>query len=519
LRRIAQLAVVLSLLVVLPASAAESASLEPVGEFDRPIFVTSDPADAGRLFVVEREGRVIEATATGTAELADLTPWVSCCTGERGLLSIAVAPDFGTTGRFYAAYTGNEAAGGDVGDLHVDSFRPGGSGLIREPVIAIGHADFANHNGGQLQLGPDGRLFISVGDGGGVGDPLKSGQDLGTLLGKVLRIEPRPGQTPSYAIPSGNPFVATAGLDEIWGYGLRNPWRFSFDRATGDMVIADVGQGTREEVDHEPIPAAGAVGGAGANYGWNCREGLIAYPLAPESCDGVGGFTDPVFDYPHTDPEDGSAHGCSITGGYVVRDPSVPDLFGRYVYADFCVGEIRSLRLPATPGTGATGDRSEGLAVANPTSFGEDACGRVYVASNGGAVYLIAGDELPVCPQPAPTVPPPAGPPAPGSPGVALPSSAGTLSVRLTLSATTRRLAGGRKLVRLRARATPCANWAGSVAQLNRGGRGHAHKPLDDNCTARFRLAIAHRSTFRALLPAAGYRSQVLTIALAKPRP
>ncbi len=201
---------------------------------------------------------MVEVGSGGAQVLADFTTLVACCVNERGLNSIVPAPDFESSGRFYAAYAGTIAAGGEEGDIHVDSFRPEplpGNGLIREPIIEIDHDQNTDHYGGQLQFGPDGDLYISVGDGAGGGDPLGSGQSIETLLGKILRIEPRPGETPAYMIPVGNPFSGVSGEDEIWAYGLRNPWRFSFDRLSGDLVIGDVGQGLREEIDYAPSPA------------------------------------------------------------------------------------------------------------------------------------------------------------------------------------------------------------------------------------------------------------------------
>jgi Glucose / Sorbosone dehydrogenase len=487
------------------AAGAPAATLQLVGNFDQPMFVTSDPADPDRLFVVQREGTVVQVQDGGVSEFADLSPLVSCCDSERGLLSIALAPDFDSSGRFYAAYTGTAAAGGEEGDVHVDAFRPGETGeeeLVREPIITVGHTENANHNGGQLQFGPDGYLYISIGDGGGGGDPLESGQNSEVLLGKILRIDPRPGEEPPYVIPPGNPFAAGLGRDEVWSYGLRNPWRFSFDRVNGDMVIGDVGQGKREEVDLAPSTGAGDVGGAASNYGWNCREGLFAYPSAPVSC-GASGFTDPVFDYPHDDPGNGGAFGCAITGGYVVRDPSLGDLYGRYLYADFCQGELRSLVLPKTAGGQATDDRSEGRVVDNPNSFGEDSSGRIYVVSIGGDIYRLA-------PEPA-QQPPVLTPAAPGTPA---PQSTVTTATRLFL-----RVARRPQEDEIVVRAIPCPGTAGERVVLKRGGRRVAAMPLDSGCTARFPVRGAHRSTFRALLPASGYRSQVLTIALAKPRP
>ena len=499
-----------TLLCLLGDSGAGAASLEPIGDFDSPIFITSAPADPDRLLVIEREGIVQEKRpGEPSTPFTDLTALVECCESERGLLSIALAPDFATGGRFYAAYTGNAAAGGEVGDIHVDAFRHQEGSQVREPILTIGHSLNKNHNGGQLQFGPDGDLYISVGDGGGGGDPFDAGQDLNTLLGKLLRIEPRPGQSPSYEVPAGNPFVGSmAGMDEIWAYGLRNPWRFSFDRESGDLIVADVGQGAREEVNFAPSPSPGSVGGAGANYGWDCREGLIEYSgPSSEACDGAGGFTDPVFDYPHVDPEDGGAFGCSITGGHVVRDSGLDDLFGRYVYADFCQGQIRSLLLPDGGGA-ATDDRAEGLAVANPTSFGEDSCGRLYVASNGGTVYRVVGDEPADCGAESEPEPEPGPGPAPGpgpEPGLLVLGTSPTPLVQLRSSGRPRLLLraaeAGSRSVRITVRVKPCAGHSGKRVLLKRGGRRLAARRLSRRCIARFRARVRGRSTFRAVLP------------------
>ncbi len=515
------LAIALSLCL---AAGASAATLEPVGSFTKPIFVTSDPDDPDRLFVVQREGRIVVA-GSETGELADLGSLVTCCAGERGLLSMALAPDFADSGRFYVAYAGTTAAGGAEGDIHVDAFRPGGSGedpLVREPILSIGHSAMSNHNGGQLQLGPDGYLYLSVGDGGGPGDPLGSGQRLDTLLGKILRIDPRPGEDPAYAIPPGNPFAAGPGLGEIWAYGLRNPWRVSFDRLSGDFVIADVGQEEREEVNLAPSPAPGSVGGAGANYGWNCREGFLAYPGAPGSCGAPALYDDPVFDYTHDDP-DSDAERCSITGGYVVREPG--DLYGRYVYADFCIGEVRSLLLPETATGTATDDRSEGISVPSPVSFGEDSAGRVYLATNGGDLYRLVPEPVP--PGPDPSDPDPSEPDPPGSdpftpststdaqPVVGAPGNtphAKGVPVRLHLRAVRRP-----NRVEIRVRAIPCQGQAGAGVQLNRGGRRVASKRLDAQCRARFRVGGEGVTTFRALLQpgdgSAPVRSRQIVIA------
>jgi hypothetical protein len=533
---------------------AVAVTLEPVGDFKQPIFVTSAPDDPEPLFVVEREGLVVQVDDTKREVFADLTPLVSCCSGERGLLSIAIAPDFAATGRFYAAYTGDEAAGGAVGDVHVDAFHHGEAGeLVREPIIAVDHSANANHNGGQLQFGPDGHLYVSIGDGGGGGDPFDAGQDLDTLLGTILRIEPRPGDTPSYEIPPGNPFAgpSEAALDEIWAYGLRNPWRFSFDRETGDLTIADVGQGAREEIDFAPRPAPGEVGGAGANYGWDCREGLIAYAGPPGSpspaCEGAGGFTDPIFDYPHTpDPDVGGGTRCSITGGYVVRDPGLGDLFGRYVYGDLCVGQIRSIDL-AVPDPAAT-DRAEpglGVPAFSLHSFGEDSCGRVYVATGEGPVYRLEGDEPADCsggedpdpepepdpepdpnPEPEPAPPPltpahlvPSPPPSPRQPGIDLAHSGTRLQARVARW----RMRSARGVrVRILVHVTPCTGSSERRVRLSRGGRRFAAKRLNRRCRASFHPRITHSSTFRALFhPRNGahpIRSRRLVVQLSRRR-
>jgi hypothetical protein len=470
---------------------AEAASLRPIGDFDQPVYVTSSPTDPERLLIVEREGRIVESGPTGTRQLFDLTQLVTCCDVERGMLSIAPAPDFESRGRVYVTYTGTTQAGGAKGDVHLDSLRPNPAGgtPIREPILSVGHAQEANHNGGQLQFGPDGHLYMSLGDGGGTGDLLENGQDTEELLGKILRIDPHPGQAPAYSIPAGNPFAGTAGRAEIWAYGLRNPWRFSFDRATGDMAIADVGQDAREEIDVATSPAAGVVGGAGANYGWNCREGFIAYSKPAAACATASGFTEPVFDYPHSDPGGGVAFGCSIIGGYVVRDPSLGDLYGRYLYTDFCSEGIRSLVLPHGGGL-ASGDRSEGLTVEEPTSFGEDSCGRVYVASKAGPVYRVEGPTPAICPVPA-TVFTQA--PA-GAPQRLAKSKRG----RLLLSA--KRLRPGGLRFKVKVRLSPCRGRGGLPVQLSRNGKSFASKRLDRRCRGRFWLTVAKPTPIRAFV-------------------
>jgi hypothetical protein len=378
------LAVLLAAAALAPESAA-ALSLQPVGNFASPVYVTSDPNSANRLFVVEQDGRIQLRQAGTTTEFLDIDDEVLSAGepgagGEQGLFSVAFPPDHGTTGHLYVFYTGN-----DSGNLHVDEFDAGETPIegTRREVLTIPHIGSAqNHNGGQLQFGPGGYLYASTGDGGTGG---ANAQDLSSLLGKVLRIDPAQSGADPYTVPAGNPFLGAPGEDEIWSTGLRNPWRFSFDRASRALTVADVGQGSWEEVDFEPTSVGG---GRGDNFGWSCREGGHVFAA---SCGSAGPFTDPAFEYAN----DGGT--CAITGGYVVRDPALGDLYGRYVYADLCGGEIRSM-CPALPT--ATRDRSEGLDVAFPTSFGQDAAGRIYVASGAGPVSRLTGAAAPAaCPQ------------------------------------------------------------------------------------------------------------------------
>ena len=350
-----------------PARAAQGGvRLVRVGTFANPVYLTSPPGDRRRLFVVEQEGtiRVVRDGRKLARPFLDIRGTVQAG-GERGLLSMAFAPDYSRSRRFYVYFTGGD------GDIHIQEFRRSGNPDVanratRRELLRIEHSQFGNHNGGQLQFGPDGLLYIGTGDGGGGGDPNGNAQRTGRLLGKLLRIDPRPGAGRPYRIPSSNPFG-----NPVYSYGLRNPWRFSFDRSTGDLTIGDVGQSAVEEID---FVRRGR--GRGANFGWNAFEGRRRY-----SRGSAPGHIPPVIQRFH------SQGSCSIIGGYVVRDPGLRALRGRYLYSDICDGRIRSARLRTGS---ATSNRTTGLRVSSPSSFGEDARGRVHVVSLNGPVFRLA---------------------------------------------------------------------------------------------------------------------------------
>ena len=346
----------------------------PVAVFTTPTYLTSAPGDPTGVYVTERAGtiKVARGNPAATTTFLDITPRVRI-TGEGGLLSVAFPPDHATSGLLYVYYVNLD------GDIEIDEFQRAGAvanPASRRTVLVIPHRDFSNHYGGQLQFGPDGYLYLGTGDGGGGGDPFLNGQNLGVLLGKMLRIDPRVSGTAAYTVPASNPFVATPGArPEIWAYGLRNPFRFSFDRATGDLTIGDVGQSTREEVDYVP---AGTPNGL--NFGWSIFEGTFQFRPGT-----LTNHTPPVLERPR------NAGFCtSITGGYVIRDPGVPSLAGDYVYGDYCTGSLRVARL-ALPA--AVNDRGLNANVPNLASFGEDAAGCVYAVSLSGPVFRLVEDQ------------------------------------------------------------------------------------------------------------------------------
>lgn len=402
-----------------PAGAA--VSLLQVGTFAQPVYVTAPAGDPARFFVVQRTGKIVVVRDGVSSTFLDITSRVRTSGGEQGVLSMAFAPDYATSGTFYVYYTAQPPGGRDAvgSELVISAFQRTDADHAdpdsERVVLQIPHRKFDNHNGGNLQVGPDGMLWIATGDGGDGDDTLGNAQqtspswndaDAGrdARLGKLLRIDPRVGSgcDGRCTIPADNPGFAQP---EIWAKGLRNPWRFSFDRQTGDLTIGDVGQAAWEEINFAAAPGRGA----GADYGWNVYEGLhlrgSTAPLAAPA-----GITMPVLEKAHAAPDSFR----SIAGGYVVRDPALPELFGRYVYGDTYVGDIRAVTLAAG---GATGDASLGLQrIPTLASFGEDACGRVYAISLQGPVFRLgqSGDCVPRAPDGGPGVTPPGTPGAPG---------------------------------------------------------------------------------------------------------
>jgi glucose/arabinose dehydrogenase len=339
---------------------------------DSPVDVQAPPGDRARVFVVEQPGR-IRVLRNGTlqgAPFLDIAGRVGFG-GEQGLLGLAFHPRYLENGRFFVNYTDN------AGDTQIAEFHaaPGAdvADAGSEQLLLSVAQPFANHNGGGLAFGNDGFLYIALGDGGAGGDPFGNGQDLGRLLGKLLRIDVDRGRP--YTVPSDNPFLARAGArGEIWAYGLRNPFRFAFDRSSGDVYIGDVGQDAREEIDVGVTSRRG-----GENYGWNIMEGFLCFD-PPSGCN-QSGLTLPVLDY---------ADGCAVIGGPVYRGCRMPGYHGTYFYGDFCAAFVRSFRFSngsATDRRDWTGQLGRGLD--QLSSFGVDADGEMYLADLDGELYKV----------------------------------------------------------------------------------------------------------------------------------
>jgi Glucose / Sorbosone dehydrogenase len=458
MRRLAATLIVAAALLATASTASAAPALVPIaGSWSAPIYAASPPRDPSRLFVVQREGliRVVVNGTVRTTPFADLTGEVGL-DGERGLLSIAFPPDYQTSGLAYV-YLAAPHGELQIRELRRSAANPDVSDGTQRIVWRQAHDEAANHNGGTLAFGPDGMLWFATGDGGGGDDVFAHAQDLGSQLGKVLRIDPRTGT--GYRVPAGNPYG-----NAIWAAGLRNPFRFSFDRVSGDLFIGDVGQVTREEIDW--VRFADGLGRAG-NYGWACFEG---FGPGPKRCNPPN-YIPPIHDYSQGSPR-------AVTGGVLVRDPGLPTLVGRYIYADSFHPDIRSL----VPGRPATGDASTGLSRDNVVAFAEDACGHVYVVSiDPGSVERIQDGAPGACvlmPGPRP-LPGTEGPPAGGTPPPATPAADTTPPV-LRVSVTGRKSLAKRRRVRVAV---------------------HSSEPVAVRITGRLR-GVARFRTARRQLPA-----------------
>jgi glucose/arabinose dehydrogenase len=344
-----------------------------------PVFMTAPPGDSTRLFVVEQGGLIRIFNVTTNTLLA--TPFLNISGllktprgEEEGLLGLVFDPQYDSNGQFYVFYTNTS------GNIVIARYLREAANLnLAVPssatmLLTVDHPNFSNHNGGMLAFGPDGCLYAGVGDGGSGGDPSNNSQTLSSLLGKILRLNPSTGAACNN---NGiiNPFILVGGAPQVWSRGLRNPWRFSFDRQTGDLYIGDVGQNEREEINVSPGPTNA---GRGLNYGWRLMEGTLCFNPS-SNCDS-GNLTRPVLDYPHF------SGACSVTGGYVYRG-AVPALRGTYFYADFCAGFVKSFRYQ----NGQPAEQQEWPLLSPPgssiTSFGEDAAGELYITTQDGGLF------------------------------------------------------------------------------------------------------------------------------------
>lgn len=355
---------------------AQNVQAVPVASLTRPVFLTTAPGEPGVLYVVQAPGQIVRLSASGDVlgTFLDISDRVAGGSGgETGLLGLAFSPDYETSGRFFVNYT--STVNSRLTTV-IEEFRRAQTGVAEtEPaqrLFAVAQP-FANHNGGWLAFGPDGYLYIALGDGGSGNDPGNNASNLNTLFGKLLRVDTADDSVP-YTIPPTNPFGAPlAARDEIWAYGLRNPWRNSFDRETGDLWIADVGQDAREEINFQPASSVG-----GEHYGWRCREGNIATPGVTGCPETHPAWVDPIRVY-----SQGQSGRCSITGGYVYRGCAMgTQVYGKYFYGDFCTGEIWT----HDPATGARNLQSS---VPSLSSFGEDENGELYALSLAGIVFRL----------------------------------------------------------------------------------------------------------------------------------
>jgi glucose/arabinose dehydrogenase len=415
--------------------------------FTQPTTITNAGDGSGRIFIVQETGEILifingSVLPTPFLDISDLVRQAP----EVGLLGLAFHPDYAENGFFYVDYTRVEDGATVVARYQVSAADPNVADPDSAQIVLIQPQPGGDHNGGQLAFGPDGYLYVSIGDGGCCGDPFRTGQDLETWLGKILRVDVNGDDFPgdperNYAVPPDNPFVNDpVALDEIWAYGVRNPWRCTFDRVTGDFFIADVGQDTWEEVNFQPAASNG-----GENYGWSVLEGMHCYnDDPPGSCDDFlnGGSTLPILEYNHD-------LGCSITGGYRYRGQSYPDLEGIYFYADFCIGRIWGA-IQQVNGTWESQELLDaGFAI---STFGEDETGELYVVDynfDQSVLYRITSARGPT-PTPSPTSSPT---PTPSATPTATPSP--TVTATASPTSTPRPSPTPRSRPTSRARPTP----------------------------------------------------------------
>ncbi len=355
-----------TLLPIVSRGALSTLSFAP--SLKSPVFLTHARDQSGRLFIVEQPGtiRILEKGKLLEAPFLDIKERV-LLGGEQGLLGLAFHPEYRLNGRFFVNYTRKDDGATVIAEYH-RSERVDLAGREERVLVSIPQP-YPNHNGGMIAFGPDGYLYIGMGDGGAGGDPQNRAQNKNELLGKLLRIDVN--NLVPYGIPKDNPFIKSKESHEVFAIGLRNPWRFSFDRETGDLWLADVGQNKWEEVN---------VVRKGGNYGWRVMEGFHCFNL-PEPC-GKENFTSPLIEYDHQGGR------CSITGGYVYRGKAIPALVGTYLYGDFCSGELFLVR--TTQGGQVSGEPWVLKTNAAISSFGEDENGEIYLLDRKGAVYLLA---------------------------------------------------------------------------------------------------------------------------------
>ncbi len=386
------------LLVLLLASSAQAAitTVRVANGLSRPVLVTAPDGDLDRLFIVEQRGviKILKGGSVLARPFLDIQSIVDDNGNEQGLLGMTFDPDFATNRLFYVYYTTNGSPRdfSDVVRYEATVADPDSADATTAFSIARVPQDFSNHNGGTIDFGPDGYLYWGLGDGGSGGDPNNTAQNPMEKLGKMLRMDPYGDDFPNssrnnFAIPPDNPFVGDPNVfDSIWALGLRNPYRWSFDRLTGDMYIADVGQNVWEEIDFQPASSPG-----GENYGWRCYEGDHAFNLG--GCGPIGDYVFPIHEYSHG--QDGFS--CSITGGYVYRGADIPELYGSYFYADYCSDQIYTMEVVGGVMQNLQRRTSElapggGQVINGISGFGEDGRGEMYIVDLGGEVFKIIND-------------------------------------------------------------------------------------------------------------------------------